>query len=199
MIKVNLIHSKTAGAQSASGLSFGQASSRSSGNEIEAVKKIFVMCFLTILLWSYEYYNIENLTDISRKYSNEDANLKADVLRKRKVTEEAKIMQQQLKVIDNKIEIIKKLSKGRLREMKALDTLQTIIPEKAWFENLTYKDGSLEIKGFVLEDEDLGLFFRALEGRANFTRVILKKSQDKKTERGLIKEFFITCLVENVE
>jgi Tfp pilus assembly protein PilN len=105
------------------------------------------------------------------------------------VVEKAKEMQKEIKELEERIVLIKNLSKVRLREIKAIDYLQNVIPDKVWFSELDFKDTVFQAKGYSVSDEALNKFIEGLEGKSFFRNVILMQSIDQKTKSGTIKSF----------
>ncbi len=191
MIRINLLGQNVAAAK------FSAPSA--SEEEKEAAKKIGILFVFPLLLYFFEIYNLGELKSQLNKETNDAAVVQSALTQKKEVSKEAVRLQEELKVVQSKIDAIRTLSKSRLRELRAFDTLQTIIPEKVWFSDLNYRDEKMEITGLAIDDEDLTLFLKAMQERPYFSRVILKKAQDKKVDSGVLKEFFIECNLESAE
>ena len=99
-------------------------------------------------------------------------------------------------VLEQKLTIMKKLSRVRLREVKALDYIQSILPEKVWFKDMRFDDNKLSLNGFAVGDDDLNELTRALENSVQFSNVIILQAKDEKLQNGTYKQFEISCTTE---
>ncbi len=83
-----------------------------------------------------------------------------------------------------KIMAVKELSRFRLHELKALDYLQEIIPEKLWFKNVNYEDRIFVLEGAALEQKAFSDFLIEMENSNFFHDIQIRKSIEEKTARG---------------
>ncbi|MEZ0390830.1 MAG: PilN domain-containing protein, partial [Pseudobdellovibrionaceae bacterium] len=88
------------------------------------------------------------------------------------------------------------LQRERLREVKILDNLQKDIPEKVWLERLEFKDTNLMISGKAISDGELTNFMENLSKSVFLKEVNLLKSSELSTDRGMLKQFEIVCVID---
>ncbi len=109
---------------------------------------------------------------------------------------------EQLKGEKNKLSTelgaIKELSKKRYTYVKILDSLQSLIPEKAWVTKLTIKDQIISIEGRAIEDAIISSFMQNLEESAYFSNVTWVNSAEVNEPQGLVKSFSIRLNLENI-
>ncbi len=101
------------------------------------------------------------------------------------------------KELEEKLEIIEKLRKGKTGPVKALDDLATEIPNRVWITEMVEAGGSVKLKGNAIDHEDVSAFMKALQKSKYFSNVVLvfsKSSTDKKSNATLY-QFEIACSV----
>ena len=179
MIRINLLRSTGLTASPVmGGLSDGDAMSADQGKVVGT--KIVAMLFLPLLVYGYEYTHLAGLN------SQLDAAVAqaAAVEKKKAVYGDAgpkvERFTKQKEKIDAQIAVIRSLTKNRLREVKALDSLQEITPPPVWFDDITMENGLVRAKGYSLTDEGLNELFAKLTNSAIFSR-FEPKSQTYKT------------------
>jgi Tfp pilus assembly protein PilN len=97
------------------------------------------------------------------------------------------------------MKIMKALSRTRLRELKALDFLQTMIPERVWLNSLDYIDEKFRLKGLALTDDDLTDLIQALDKSSFFSEVVLLQAKETTSRDGTLKNFELTTTIEGQE
>lgn len=102
------------------------------------------------------------------------------------------------KELEEKLQIIETLRKGKTGPVRALDDLATEIPNRVWITDLKEAGGAVKIKGNAIEHEDVSAFMKALQKSKYFSGIVLsysKASRDKKSNATLY-EFEISCRVD---
>lgn len=182
MIRVNLLRST--GLASASPSSFGASIGFESGGENTqklAIGKLVVILVFPLLLYAYEY---SNLSSLQEQFATVDAEAKQLEAKKQTFGDAAPKVEKYTKLkrkIDYQMEEIRKLTKNRLREVKALDAIQEITPPQVWYDSLSFKDENVIVKGYALTDADLGTLYQRLSTSplfSNFTPGTQGQSQD---------------------
>lgn len=195
MIKVNLLRSRaesvgeeTFAISSSQG---GAASSLSKSEQIEVLKKLAVASLATVCLFVYEWYNVDIQSQKARKAQAEVRDVERRLKAVKDELDNYKDVQQESKILEDKISILKALSKVRLREVKSLDFLQSITPEAVWYQKVEYKDKVFKLDGFAITDDALSQLIKELESSIYFTDVILMKASEAKQDSGTVKAFQI--------
>lgn len=196
MIKVNLL--KNRGTVTESGTQFDFNTPLEFDKEkggpatpAESLVKVIIVFLFPLLLWGYESYNVGQLTTQYTGVQARLQELQAEVDKNQPIIQKATKMQTEIKELEDRISIIKNLSKIRLREIKAIDFLQNVMPEKVWFQELEFKGNTFRVIGFAVTNDSLNKFIEAIDGKSYFRNVILMQSSDQKTKSGTIKGFVI--------
>lgn len=101
------------------------------------------------------------------------------------------------KELEEKLDIIETLRKGKTGPVKALDDLATEIPNRVWITEMTEAGGSVKIRGTAIDHEDVSAFMKALQKSKYFSGIVLsysKAAKDAKSNATLY-EFEISCSV----
>jgi Tfp pilus assembly protein PilN len=206
VIKVNLLRNRgenTSAGKTANTEIDYEASYDSGSDESSSGKDIILKIILVLIgtggLMAYESYNIDDLRSQLSVVNQEKTALASELQQKQPIAIKAKELQKQIQDIEARIKAIKDLSKIRLREIKAVDYLQNVIPEKVWLTSLDFKNDSLNIKGGALSDDQLNRFMDSMEGKSYFRNVILLKAVEQKSKEGTIKIFEIGSTLTNSE
>lgn len=208
MIRINLLKNRiidtvqvAAAPGSGSAPTFG-----ASDDTREAVVKGFVIVIFTACIIMYETQNIRGLSAQVQSLAVQGAELDEKAAAIAKDVEAIKDIENQARELEDKLKILKLLSKLRLREVKTLDFVQSAIPEKVWLKGLTYeadKDrvefGRFSFTGNAAATEDLTEFVRRLEDSAYLYEVIVMKNQEfspNPSLKAVIRDFLFTAQVE---
>jgi Tfp pilus assembly protein PilN len=134
------------------------------------------------------------------------AQLQAANAEKLAEAEKVKDIEVQAKELEDKLNILKLLSKLRLRQVKTLDFMQSSIPEKVWLKTINYESdvvhveaGHFKFTGNAVATEELTEFVKRLEDSAYLQDVIVLKNQEVTLGKGTttIRDFMFTAEVEN--
>lgn len=89
--------------------------------------------------------------------------------------------QEELKIqIEKQIESLDGLSRVRMKYIKALDLIQTNLPDKMWFVSLRSRDNVIEASGLSLGESEITHFLDVMGRSAYFSDVSLLSSEDVK-------------------
>lgn len=198
MIKINLLQNRFIASETEIGT---LATTVNRGNQSDGAGLLTNFALLlggVILLYIYQTYNLSSLDEILRNKNRVLAETRHKVEGFKKESAEAKKDQQKIQVIERKMEIIKELSRSRLIELKALDYLQTIIPDRVWFTKINYSDKDFSFEGFSLSDEDFNTFMARLERGGVFLNVVPIRFTEESSSQGKGKAFTVTCRLGNI-
>lgn len=198
MIKINLASQSQTSSVSPLGVS---DSSLLSAQELrsEALKRIIILLIGPIALYFYETQNIDaKYVGLNAKtaelntltaYNSKQANSVAEI--KKFKEDEA--------LIEARIAAVEKISKDRNREIRVLDLLQTVIPEKAWLTRIQVFPDRVNIQGLALGDSEVSSFLDALTKSVFLIDVNLVSSSEVIKEGIPLRSFEISCLLERPE
>lgn len=195
MIKINLARKKKTSLGASTESQFELYDSASSAKK-QAFVKIILMFLFVVLLMVYENHNVNQYQEQLLVQSSKIAELEADLDSKKRQTAGMSEIERNAQVLEQKLSIMKKLSRGRLREVKVLDYIQGVLPEKTWFRDIKFEDASLVLQGYAVSDEDLNELTRALENSVQFSNVIILQAKEAKIQNSTYKQFEISCNTE---
>jgi Tfp pilus assembly protein PilN len=212
MIKVNLMKNRvgdTTQMATAQATSIGGGGGGGGGVNDEAKEaaiKLVVICLFTAGLMLYESQNIHALQAEVQRLTAQATDLDQQVQAKDKEVESIKDIESQARELDDKLKVLKLLSRMRLREVKTLDFIQSAIPEKVWLGSLNYEadkekfeNGHFSFTGKAVATEDLTEFVKRLEDSAYLYEVIVLKNQEftvQNASKAVIRDFQFSAQVE---
>lgn len=187
MIKINLLKN--------SGLASSSASQEDKSEVPNEVKKLALTKVLAILALPLVLYGVEqvNLNDKRDQLTKKNQTLRKLNEEKAKYGDAGPRIERYTKEkerIDGEIEVIRNLANSRLREVKTLDTIQSLMPPDAWARKITIEANYVKLEGYSNSEEGTSNLIRALENSPFFSRVQPKRvSQERSNE--VLKRFEI--------
>lgn len=202
MIKINLLRNRV---QDTAVVGDAGASSVSSDNLREGIVKIAFVLLFTLGLMLYENQNIRSLNEEQARLQAQSTQMLAQNAAKEADVLKVKDIEIQAKELEDKLKILKLLSKLRLREVKTLDFMQSSIPEKVWLKAINYESdkvrveaGHFQFSGNSVGTEELTEFVKRLDDSAYLMDVIVVKNQEVPVNKSTtMREFLFTAEVEN--
>lgn len=201
MIKINL-SSHGAGSSAASAASFGGGGGDMfmAADEVrkEALKRVLIILIFPVALYAYQEQNIpgkqaelsskqQMLTEL-QSYNEKQA---ASVAEIKKFKEDEAIIEARITALD-------KISKDRNREVRVLDLLQTVIPEKAWLTKIQLNPDKVVIQGLAVSDFEVSQFLDSLTKSVFLMDVNLVSSSEVILEGVTLKKFEVSCVLERL-
>ena len=199
MIKINLARRKAGGGGTNTNIGTDaqlEIHDTAASAQKEALIKIVFMVLFVIILMFYENHNVNEFQGELMKQTAKLSELQADLDSKKQQTAGMAEVEKNAQVLEQKLGIMKKLSRVRLREVKALDYIQSVLPEKVWFKQMKFDDTKVTLNGYAVSDDDLNELTRALENSVQFSNVIILQAKDEKLQNGSYKQFEISCTTE---
>lgn len=200
MIRVNLARNRVVDP------SLAAANVTGSGDQTrEGIVKIVFILLFSLGLMMYESQNIRSLNEDRARLQANVNELEARAQTKAAEVEGIKDIAKQAQELEDKLKVLKLLSKLRLREVKTLDFMQSSIPEKVWLrvvnfdaEKLNAEKGHFQFEGNAVNTEDLTEFVKRLEDSAYLEEVIVIKNQEVAGpgKSGALREYQFTADVE---
>lgn len=200
MIKVNLVRSRTATNIAAAGTQTEMGGGTPGGEpsvseKRDAIVKIVLMMAFVIGLMIFESQQMDQLKLQQAQSQQRLVKIQNEVKVKKTEIESLAHLETEAKELEERLKVLKRLSKDRLRLVKALDYIQNITPERVWLTNLKYDKGKMAILGMSVTDDDMSEFVRSLENSIYFSDVILTQAKEAKSDKGTFKSFEVNCLV----
>lgn len=202
MIKVNLLRNRV---QDAGAAGAGGEVTVESEKTREGIVKIAFILLGSIGLMMYEGQNIRSMKAEQTRLQAQASQLKAQATAMVADLDKVKDIEVQAKELEDKLKIIKLLSRLRLREVKTLDFIQSSIPEKVWLKSINFESdkvhveaGHFQVTGQAVITDELTEFSRRLEDSAYLMDVIVIKNQETNvTKSASLRDFLFTAEVEN--
>lgn len=202
MIRINLLRS-----MGVSGVGTNIGTSASVGGEIisvdvrrQAAIKVAIILLFPMLLFIWEKLRINALqsdqVQIQQKVTAVEAERASFGSTAPRVAKANKLKEKMQK----EIKVIRELARNRLREVKALDQLQTILPDKTWLSAIKIEGGKITLDGYALNESAITDLMAALNSNAFFSEV-QPKGQAQETNKllGQVTKFGFEFRVGNSE
>lgn len=191
MIRVNLL--RNLGTSAAPGLSL------SSGGPIvaqdlqkQAILRLAVIGACVGMLIAYEKIQLSSKQDVIAGVRAQVAQTRAA---KEKFGDAAPIVEKyeaEKKKLDATIKVLEGLTENRLREVKLLDAIQSLTPQRGWLESLKVDKGKVILIGYAPDEATVNSLFRALESNVLFSSVKVKSEARDVTNAGSVQRFEFT-------
>ncbi len=202
MIKTNLLtnHVSTESLEVGHGVSLSDNSSNGFSDESETIVKVVLILLVSGCLYGYQVYNIGNLDDVIRQKNAKISRGAADITKLRVEAGKSSELQNEIKKLNEKLNLLDSLSKKRLKELKALDFLQDNIPDGVWLNKITYDGTSVVLKGGAINDKELDVFVKNLDKSQYFKTVILLKAEKVSGQgKGTVNAFEVSSVMGSLD
>ncbi|MES2768034.1 MAG: PilN domain-containing protein [Bdellovibrionota bacterium] len=203
MIKVNLL--KDAGKKQKKGgdstildSDFRNAVGGAVGENNAIIKRVAFLIIPIIVVFAYTWHVESGLKSDVEKLNKQAVVLDGQLEALKPELNTIEQLKGEKNKLSTELGAIKELSKKRYTYVKILDSLQSLIPEKAWVTKLTIKDQIISIEGRAIEDAIISSFMQNLEESAYFSNVTWVNSAEVNEPQGLVKSFSIRLDLENI-
>lgn len=175
MIRINLLRNM---GMSSAGTAMGTAVAGSGVPELisvdvrrQAAVKVVVILMFPMMLFIWEKLRINSLqaekAQVQQRVDAVEAE-KASFGSAAPRVEKANKLKDK---IEKEIKVIRELAKNRLREVKALDQLQSVLPSGTWLSEVSMDGGKIILEGFALNEGSLTELLTALNSNVFFSMV----------------------------
>jgi len=199
MIRINLATSSV-GTSSAIGSAFGFGGGETFDGDSEArkegLKRLLIILLPAVALFAYEQQNVPEKTARLARMNTELNETQTFNSKAAASVAEIKKFKEDEAIIEARIAALQKISKDRHREIRVLDLLQSVIPEKSWLTRVNILPEKVTITGMALTDYEVSTFMEALTKSAFLMDVNLVNSTEILQDGVNLKRFEITCLLE---
>jgi Tfp pilus assembly protein PilN len=210
MIKINLLKNTGKAADQGDGKTvtktlFSFNSGGGGGGEggggngsVGALIKLLLVLALPAGLYFYEQENLQGLQKNNKKVNDELSALDAELGGLAKVNE---IVQQHIADRDRiqaEVNQFNAIAALRLREMLAIDELQSIVPREVWISRLVIENARFSISAASTDSEAISVFVRSLDVSPRFSDVLLSSTTDDESKKTTIKRFELGGSVETL-
>ncbi len=172
-------------------LPFRAARKRENVRKQVTVSALIVVFF--ILLMVYFFIQLSSTLSGLKK---EEAVKRNELATYKKTLNEIKILEKQIKEIETKLDIIRKLEKEKSGPVRLLDEIADAVPkEKLYLTAFDEKEGSLKLTGTAMDNETVALFMDNLKNSEHIISVELPgvTLRDLPEYRLKVSDFIIEC------
>jgi len=99
-------------------------------------------------------------------------------------------------IIQQKIDVIKRLETRKTGPVLMLDEVASTIPAKMWLTKLQSQRALLKMEGVAIDNETIAQFMTNLENGGEFENVELQFAQETKIEEFMLKKFSISSTIK---
>lgn len=199
MIKINLASSTSVAGGGSISASLGISTDSFMGaDEIrkEALKRLVLLVVGPLAFYIYENQNVpQKVAELNSK-NQVLAELQTYNAKAADSVAEIKKFKEDEALMEARIAALEKISKDRQREIRVLDLLQTVIPEKAWLTRIQINPDRVNVQGMAMSDFEVSQFLEALTKSVFLMDVNLVSSSETVQDGVSLKKFEISCLLE---
>ena len=186
MIKVNLLRNvgvtQTGGITSAAEIAPGGPG-----------RQVFIKLFCTLLfpigLIAYEKFNISLLDAEVVKSETRIKEVEKARSKYGDVGPKVERYTKERKRVDEQLSAVRKIARTRLRDVKALDALQSLLPDQTWFQKVVIDENNVKLFGYTMSEDGISILIRALENSPFFSQVEPKSAVQENLSTGPAKKF----------
>lgn len=186
MIRVNLLRN-TGLAAGAAPASFAEAVGPEAKRLIAA--KLVLIALFPLAIFIIEQVHLNELEEAQAQARAKMQKLQAEKAKFGDAGPKVERYTKEKAVVDKHLEVIRTIARARLREVKALDAIQTLMPPKTWLRKLTFEGNLVRLEGFSSSDNGMVELVKSLESSPYFSRVESKGMSQESTPNGLVKRF----------
>ncbi len=207
MIRINLLYDVGGGTPDIRGRSAkssaGSTVSRilgktASPDNSDILAKLLILFLPFVALYGYQKYDEFTSKILIEKLKTRKEAVDSKLIALAPAVREIEQFQQEKQLLDSQLEVIKHLSKERLKNVKSLDAMQSLIPQRAWLASLKILENKVELEGYSTDDLVISEFMQSLEASIYYANVALVSSEEFKKDTVIVKKFIIRCYLENL-
>ena len=168
MIRVNLLRSL--GLTTASPVGSGGSFVISEDVQKQAFLKLL---FIIIIPFCLKFWSDTRVKNLKRQLNELQTEIKNIESQKKSFGDAAPIFEKYKKEeskIKEQSDTIRQLAENRLRELKALDSLQSLTPSQVWYKFIEVEGSNVRASGYSSSEEGIAQLFSALNGSPVFSR-----------------------------
>ena len=151
------------------------------------------VCCALIIMGGLFYKYSKDLSDVK----NEESRLNKELAGYQKELKEIKDLENKIKQINSKLDIIKELEKGKTGPVLLLSDIADAVPkDKLWLTSLSENGGKLSLSGTAMDNETVSLFMTNLEKTEQITADPVLKSVKRRElpqYKLTVSDFSLEC------
>ena len=197
MIKINLAQARSGPANNASSMSLSGDAILTTGDlQKQGLLRLLILVIFPAALYFYQESTLPDLVKTRNDKSSQLQKLRSYNQQMERSVQEIKKFKEDEAKIQSRINYLERVSKNRLRQVKIMELIQQIIPEKIWLSRLDANETKLTILGMAMTDYDVSQFMEGLTKSVYFTDVNLISSGEQVFDGLNVKNFEISCSLE---
>lgn len=196
MIKVNLAKSYVPASGADPVVGGGDVIYSQAEIQKQGVMRLALLLIFPVALYVYEQFSLPELASRRNAASAKLEELRQYNTQMEKSVEEIKRFKEDEAKIQARIASLERLDKIRFREIKVLELIQQVIPEKVWMTKVDFNNGRMLLSGMAMTDYEISGFMEALAKSVFFLDVNLVSSSEIILDGLTIKRFEISCVME---
>lgn len=166
MIKINLLRSL---GMSSAPIADGELSAINV-NQQASIKGLMILLF-PLLVIGWEKINISFIRSEGESLEQQISKIEQEKASFGDVSPRVEKFTKERDKIEAEVETIRELTGNRLREVKTLDQLQSLVPSGAWLRKVSIKGLEVTLEGFTRYERGVPEFISILEKSAFFTNI----------------------------
>ena len=153
---------------------------------------VYVLCVILLLVGMlYTFLQLNGKLGDAR---NTQASLKKELGKYEQTIKRIDELDKSIQLIEQKLEVIKKLEQGKQGPVRLLDELAEAVPKnRLWLEALAESGGSLTLRGAARDNETVADFMVNLERAEHIKSVDLQSIQAAEEEGVQLAKFTLNC------
>jgi len=156
-------------------------------------REIIVLILSVVLLFVILIFVQWKVDQAKEKITEEIAAKEEQIEQRRSLAAELIKAKESQKTLQEKLNIINSLKKGKDSSVRVLDELSIDKPERLQFESLKKEGAKLGIEGIALDDETVANFMENLRKSKMFKSVDLVISEQIEQSKIKLKKFILAC------
>lgn len=169
-----------------------RAAAKRESLKIQAVIAVLMLVLLLIIIAFLHMSILGKIDDLNKEIKTTETEL----ARLNKIKAKVDKFKADSKMLEKKLDVIKKLNLGRTDGVKLMDELSNVVPEKLWLESLKSVKSGLAITGLSMDHDTIAQFMTNMEKSAYFKEIRLKSTNQKKVAGEDIHQFSLTVLYQ---
>lgn len=162
----------------------------------EAAKRVLLILVVPVLLYLYEQQNIPEKTGTLRNRTTTLSEIQAYNEKAAASVAEIKRFKEEEAKIEARIAALNKIGKDRQKEVRVMELMQSVLPEKAWITRLDVRPEKMVVEGLALSDYEVSALMEALTNSAFLMDVNLVSSKEEMHDGMSLKKFEVSCVLE---
>lgn len=165
--------------------------------QVDSSAVVQVVAYFGSIVLSLVVFGFLYTTSLSKlsEMTERKAALALEVERLKTVTKEVKDLEVKRNDLRQKLVIIAKLRKSKLGPVRALDDINSALPEKSWLVSMKEGAGQFDLLGMALDNQTIADFMKKLESSDYFKNIDLVETRQADKQGVRIKSFAIKAQV----